>query len=245
MSSNEGKFEIVRASAGSGKTYRLVLRYLECALKSKEPGSFRRILALTFTNKAAAEMKSRILNDLKNLVDGESDKLKELSSLLKLSEDDVVTRAESLHKEMLHRYSDISVMTIDRFVNRLVKSFARDLAIDQDYRIEIDSDKVIEDAVSQLLDKIGTQGNESLTKSLESFALQQVIEDEDAAVRRPLTSLGKTLVQEKMKPVISALSEITPSEFQEISMKLRRTTSKAEKKLYSAVDSASVAIRNS
>jgi ATP-dependent exoDNAse (exonuclease V) beta subunit len=245
MSSSNKNFEIIRASAGSGKTYRLVLRYLECALGYDEPRGFRRILALTFTNKAAAEMKSRVLEDLRELALGESDKLSELSDLLKLSEEAVVKKAELLHKEMLHRYGDISVMTIDRFVNRLVKSFARDLAIEQDYRIEIDSDKVIGDAVSQLLDKIGTQGNEALTKLLESFALQQVIDDEDAAVRKPLLSLGKTLVQEKMKPVLDALSDITPSEFQQISKDLRRDTSKAEKKLYSAVDVAHEALKNS
>ena len=55
---------------------------------------------------------------------------------------------------MLHRYSDISVMTIDKFVNALVKSFVRDLALEQDYRIEIDSGKVLDDGVAQLLDKL-------------------------------------------------------------------------------------------
>ena len=70
MSHKEGNFVILRASAGSGKTHRLVLMYLECALKYDDPKSFRRILALTFTNKAAAEMKTRILDDLENLVSG-------------------------------------------------------------------------------------------------------------------------------------------------------------------------------
>ena len=181
-----GNFEIVRASAGSGKTFRLVLRYLECALRYDNPKYFGRILALTFTNKAAGEMKSRILSDLKKIVDGRSDKIKDLCSSLDLPESQLVSRAAVLHKEMLHRYSDIAVMTIDSFVNRLVRSFARDLAIEQDYRIEIDSNRVIEDAVSQLLDKVGTKGNESLTKLLEGFALQKVAEDEESGVRKPL-----------------------------------------------------------
>ena len=157
---HKGKnFEIVRASAGSGKTFRLVLMYLECALQHDNPRTFKRILALTFTNKAAAEMKSRILEDLECLVNGESDKMDKLCKSLGLSELEIQKRATLLHKEMLHRYSDISVMTIDKFVNKLVKSFARDLALEQDYRIEIDSNKVLEDAVSQLLDKLGTPGN--------------------------------------------------------------------------------------
>ena len=106
MTQRGKNFEIVRASAGSGKTYRLVLMYLECALQYEDPRSFRRILALTFTNKAAAEMKSRILEDLENLSSGESDKLSKLSELLSLSPAQVVYRSALLHKEMLHRYSE-------------------------------------------------------------------------------------------------------------------------------------------
>ena len=233
-----GNFEIVRASAGSGKTFRLVLRYLECALQYDNPKYFGRILALTFTNKAAGEMKSRILSDLKKIVDGRSDKIKDLCSSLDLPESQLVSRAAVLHKEMLHRYSDIAVMTIDSFVNRLVRSFARDLAIEQDYRIEIDSNRVIEDAVSQLLDKVGTKGNESLTKLLEGFALQKVAEDEESGVRKPLNRLGKAVIQEKMKHVVSMLSEIAPEDFTSISTSLREETSNSEKRLREVVGEA-------
>jgi len=235
-----GNFEIVRASAGSGKTFRLVLRYLECALRYDNPKYFGRILALTFTNKAAAEMKSRILSDLKDLVEGKSDKIEELSSNLKLSQPELIRRAIILHKEMLHRYSDIAVMTIDSFVNRLVRSFARDLAIEQDYRIELDSNKVIEDAVSQLLDKVGIKGNESISNLLEGFALQKVDEDQDAGVRSPLNRLGKAAIQEKMKRVVSILSEIPPDDFTAMSKSLRAQTSASEKILRDAVTSATL-----
>ena len=186
MTSLTNNFEVVRASAGSGKTYRLVLRYLECALKSDVAGAFKSILALTFTNKAAAEMKGRILEDLEKLSAGKGDKKAHLLEHLQISEKRLVKRSAHLHKEMLHRYSDIAVMTIDSFVNRLVRSFARDLALDQDFRIELDSDKIIDDAVSQLLDKVGIKGNESLSNLLEGFANQQVEEDKDARVRNPL-----------------------------------------------------------
>ena len=96
---------------------------------------------------------------------------------------------------MQHRYTDISVITIDKFINRLVKSFARDLALEQDYRIEIDANKVLEEAVSQLLEKLGSPGNKDLTSLLKSFALNRVDDDQDAGVRRPLTQLGRSLMQ--------------------------------------------------
>ena len=158
--------------------------YLECALQYEDPRSFRRILALTFTNKAAAEMKSRILEDLEKLSLGESDKLSMLSELLSLSPTQSSNRSALLHKEMLHRYSDISVMTIDKFINKLVKSFARDLALEQDYRIEIDANKVLEEAVSQLLEKLGSPGNKDLTSLLKSFALNRVDDDQDAGIEK-------------------------------------------------------------
>ncbi len=245
MDTKGKNFEIVRASAGSGKTYRLVLRYLECALQYENPRSFRRILALTFTNKAAAEMKSRILTDLEELVKGTSDKIEELEISLKLSQNEIVKRSERLHKEMLHRYSDISVMTIDKFVNKLVKSFARDLALEQDYRIEIESDKVLNDAVSILLDKLGTKENLDLTSLLESFALSRVDDDLEAGIKRPLTKLGKTLMQEKMKAVIDQLEETDPTRFKKISADLRKETSASEKKLNKLLDLAIDALAKS
>ena len=242
MISHTNNFEVVRASAGSGKTYRLVLRYLECALKSDVAGAFKSILALTFTNKAAAEMKGRILEDLEKLSAGKGDKKVHLLEHLQISEERLIKRSAHLHKEMLHRYSDIAVMTIDSFVNRLVRSFARDLALDQDFRVELDSDKIIDDAVSQLLDKVGIEGNESLSLLLEGFANQQVAEDKDARVRNPLKELGKAVVKENMRDVISAFEDISPKDFKDISTSLRKATSGCETHLKKAVQVANAAI---
>jgi ATP-dependent exoDNAse (exonuclease V) beta subunit len=242
MTSLTNNFEVVRASAGSGKTYRLVLRYLECALKTDVAGAFKSILALTFTNKAAAEMKGRILEDLEKLSAGKGDKKAHLLAHLQISEERLVKRSAHLHKEMLHRYSDIAVMTIDSFVNRLVRSFARDLALDQDFRIELDSDKIIDDAVSQLLDKVGIKGNESLSNLLEGFADQQVEEDKDARVRNPLKELGKAVVKENMRDVIAAFEEISPEDFKDISISLRAATSQRETHLKEVVQVANAAI---
>ena len=228
MEASSKRFEVVRASAGSGKTYRLVLRYLECALYDGDKRAFGKILALTFTNKAAAEMKERILEDLKHLADGGGDKLSELKKNLELSEEVLIARAKSLHREMLHRYSDISVMTIDSFVNRLVRTFARDLALEQDFRIELNSDQVIDDAVTRLLERVGVKGNEAITGLLEGFANLQIEEDKDYRVRRPLNELGIAAVKENMRKVVDSFKDISPEKFKEISRELKKTTSLAE-----------------
>ncbi len=228
MEASSKRFEVVRASAGSGKTYRLVLRYLECALYDGDKRAFGKILALTFTNKAAAEMKERILEDLKHLADGGGDKLSELKKNLELSEEVLIARAKSLQREMLHRYSDISVMTIDSFVNRLVRTFARDLALEQDFRIELNSDQVIDDAVTSLLERVGVKGNEAITGLLEGFANLQIEEDKDYRVRRPLNELGIAAVKENMRKVVDSFKDISPEKFKEISRELKKTTSLAE-----------------
>ena len=228
MEASSKRFEVVRASAGSGKTYRLVLRYLECALYVGDKRAFGKILALTFTNKAAAEMKERILEDLKHLADGGGDKLSELKKNLELSEEVLIARAKSLHREMLHRYSDISVMTIDSFVNRLVRTFARDLALEQDFRIELNSDQVIDDAVTRLLERVGVKGDEAITGLLEGFANLQIEEDKDYRVRRPLNELGIAAVKENMRKVVDSFKDISPEKFKEISRELKKTTSLAE-----------------
>ena len=231
MPEGNKNFEIVRASAGSGKTFKLVLTYLECALRYDDPRYFRRILALTFTNKAAYEMKSRVLEDLNALVEGKSDKLEALKDALGESPEEITRRAAQVQQTMLHNYSDISIMTIDKFINRLVKSFARDLAIDQDYRVELDSDSVVSEAVTQLLNKVGEKENKKLTQLLMRFTEQQIFEDKNAAVREPLVSLGKNLMKESMKALVKSLTDLDPSEFHEIRAKLSAEIETSKKRL--------------
>ena len=191
-------FEVVRASAGSGKTYRLVSRYLACCLVHDEPRSFRHVLALTFTNKAAWEMKERILKDLAQVGGGTAseDFVQELLDQTQLTADTLAVRARALRATMLHRYGEMAVMTLDSFTNRLVKSFARDLALDQDYRIELDQDRIVEEAVANVLDRVGEPGHEEFTAMLKGFARLQVEEEKDSRIRHPLTTYGKEVLKD-------------------------------------------------
>ena len=78
MLQNPSNFQVYNASAGSGKTFTLVKEYLKVLLQSEDIFRFQKILAITFTNKAAGEMKERVLQNLEVFSEGESNDLLEI-----------------------------------------------------------------------------------------------------------------------------------------------------------------------
>ena len=127
--------KILKASAGSGKTYRLSHTYMDLLLSSREPYPYRHILAVTFTNKATAEMKDRILRNL-------AEKAK------------TDPRARALLTDLLHDYGAFSVSTIDRFFQQALKAFSREIGQFADYQIELDKDSLIAETMDRILDSL-------------------------------------------------------------------------------------------
>ena len=159
------------ASAGSGKTYTLTIEYIKMALCEVEmKGYFRRILAVTFTIKAAEEMRQRILHFLAGLADypnfdrtSASDQPQFIAILEKvqselaedgipLSKDDLASRAATTLQQILQDYGLFSVMTIDSFVQRLSASFVDELNLPTQYEVLLDSNGLIHELINQLLD---------------------------------------------------------------------------------------------
>ena len=125
-------FQIINAAAGSGKTYALVFAYLKKLLSSHHDDGYRKMLALTFTNKAVNEMKFRILDNLYQLAHHiEEDKIKDIrSSLLNDLDVDLPSlqqKAKRVLNKILHEYAAFEVITLDRFTHKIIKSFAKDL----------------------------------------------------------------------------------------------------------------------
>ena len=128
---------VYRASAGAGKTHRLTGEYL--TLLFTEPGAFRRILAVTFTNKATDEMKTRIICELYNLASGEkSDYIELLKSTYELTENQVRKQASQILIDILHDYSAFNISTIDRFFQQTMRAFTREIGLQGGYGIEMD-----------------------------------------------------------------------------------------------------------
>ena len=118
---------ICNASAGSGKTFTLAAYYVACLLESPNPGSYRSVLAVTFTIKATAEMKDRILTQLYALGQGSVepqflDKVKQVLRLrgCELTDETIRERSKKLFEDMLAHYEDISVTTIERTLAELI-----------------------------------------------------------------------------------------------------------------------------
>ena len=173
-------FRIYRSSAGSGKTYALVRQYIKLALSGDNygfrPRYFRHVLAITFTNKAASEMKERVLTFLSDLKEGKG-KGEQHSFFAHIQQDtglsvaEVQLRATQVLSAVLHHYSDLSISTIDKFVYRIVRTFAHDLELAHNFEVEMDSEKLIQPAVALLISRVGS--NEALSNALVDFSLSK------------------------------------------------------------------------
>ena len=170
-------FIVYKSSAGSGKTYNLALNYISLSLGNGhfKKDYFRKILAITFTNKAAKEMKERILHYLFNLSKGNDvdNILNEIKLKTQLSEDLIFKFSKELYSYIIHNYSDLGIQTIDKFTYKLVKSFSRDLGVNSDFELELDSQKIIQPVVASLLNKI-SDDNKFFSDVLVDFALQKI-----------------------------------------------------------------------
>jgi ATP-dependent exoDNAse (exonuclease V) beta subunit len=190
---------VYKSSAGSGKTYTLVLEYLGIVLQ--QPNLFRKILAVTFTNKAANEMKARVLKSLWILSHSDnefSDSRKSLINNLKKSfELDEVTITKNAHivfSYILHFYSDFNISTIDSFSHRIVRTFTRDLRLPLQFEVELDSGQLAQIVSDTLMSRIGT--DEFVTQTILNFALIKMEDETDWQIERQLKSFIVKLLKE-------------------------------------------------
>ncbi len=228
-------FKIYSSSAGSGKTYTLTKEYLKLALKQDEPFYFRHILAITFTNDAANEMKERILAALRGFADPLSlpenkraanqqlleTILQELTATSTqsqtLTETILRRRAGRTFSHILHDYSDFAVSTIDSFVNRLVGAFTEELDIPFNYEVTMEGDELVGNAVDRVLNRIGYEQEEILSEMIEAYALE--ITDEGKSwngLPGNLADFGKNLLNEKVMEAMDRIRLLTLDDFRQI-----------------------------
>ena len=202
---------IFSASAGAGKTFRLVAEYLSVALCNvNEPHKFREILALTFTNKAANEMKQKILEALKEFSNkdrsGKSKGIGEtVCSILNISTSELEYRSRLVIEEMLHDYGSIAIGTIDQFTHRLVRTFSLELGLPGRFDVEIESDLILETAIYNLIQDVGL--NHSLSELLVDFAKSNVENEKNTDIFPALLKISYQLTKETAIDPMKSMEE--------------------------------------
>lgn len=158
------EFVLLKASAGSGKTHALSLRFVQFLLSEdihrKTPADLRNILAITFTKNAAKEMKDRILSWLKACVFGDKKKTKEILGIVSLHPKTLALKAEAALDDILSRYTDFQVATIDSFMASVFKASTLDLGYSPSFDIVLDNSEMVEYAFSRYLRKITPQSKD-------------------------------------------------------------------------------------
>ena len=273
--------QLQRASAGSGKTYTLAKKFIWFLITIKDherrlvrlrseaeiADAVSRILAITFTNKATAEMKLRIIDKLAALADTENlkitpqlladtDYLEEFSRQLNVSHQKIAHAAKVALTTVLNQYSDFHVSTIDSFFQTVLRTFAYESNLNDSYQVEIDSDYISAAAIDSTLDEVNTSGTGKTQSSFwisllmndasaEKGAVWNVFQksDSDETIYSKLRGALKRMESEEFKEKRNKLDEYLASEkgasrLAEAYMRLRHDMEESLRKPFSVMINA-------
>ena len=197
--------EIIKASAGSGKTFTLARKYIMLLLQNEDRYAYRHILAVTFTNKATEEMKSRILKEL-HVLSAEPRKsgyYKDFVPAYYADDESLRKAAETVLCNILHDYSAFAVSTIDRFFQQTLKAFSREIGQFASYQIELDRESLIAESVDRVLDSItGDKKDEKKLKWLTDNTISQIENGEGYKLDYTLKNVASRLKSEEHRTLV-------------------------------------------
>ncbi|MCQ2203462.1 MAG: UvrD-helicase domain-containing protein [Bacteroidales bacterium] len=209
--------DIYSASAGSGKTYTIAMRFIDMLVDN--PHNYQHILAVTFTNKATAEMKERIVSDLFAITyKGDDIKLNKKKHELierqnqcraktgkpEMAAEEIEKRCKTALSLMLNDYGQFSVSTIDSFVQRVIRAFAFEAGLSSNYGVELDSDMVLSESMDMLMKDLGT--DEDLKKWVLEFVHSTMEEDGKWNVEGRIGGLAKMIMTDEGRNFVNELS---------------------------------------
>lgn len=205
---------IYKASAGSGKTFTLAVEYITLLIIN--PMEYQHILAVTFTNKATAEMKHRILSTLYGIAHG----LKEAEDYIEAIMENITTRqslppyqeepyktilagmnhermrqqAQEALSNIVHDYSRFHIETIDSFFQSIVHELANELELPGKMQVELDETEVLEEAISQIIENLHEESNELHT--IIDFIEEKIRENRTWQVEKTVQEFGHNIFKE-------------------------------------------------
>ncbi|NHM06015.1 UvrD-helicase domain-containing protein [Flavobacterium sp. CYK-4] len=234
-------FSIYDASAGSGKTYTLVKEYLKIILTSKKNDAYRNILAITFTNKAVFEMKSRIVYQLTQFSKPEPEEkaqrlLQDLSIETGLSVSQIKTKSYEIIRHIIHNYAAFDILTIDKFTHKVIRAFAHDLNLPITFEVTLDTESLLNEAVDAVIAKAGE--DKVLTQLLIDFTVEKTDDDKSWDISREILETGKLIFNENNREELEQLSEKDIATFLIIKERLKAAVGEIEQQNKTAARNA-------
>ncbi len=225
-------FAIYDASAGSGKTYALVKEYLKIILTAKKNDAYRNILAITFTNKAVHEMKSRIVGSLSEFAKDEPsvkamDLMSDLAIDTELSLIQIKTKSQQIIKHIIHNYAAFDISTIDKFTHKVIRAFAHDLGLPMTFEVTLDTENLLIEAVDAIIAQAGE--DETLTKLLIDFTMEKTDDDKSWDISREILETGRLVLNENHRSEIEHFKNTSISDFIAVKEKLVQACAALEK----------------
>lgn len=203
--SDNSLLKVVKASAGSGKTHRLTGEFLELLFDTDL--AYKHILAVTFTNKATEEMKTRVVEELAHLAASQkSDYLQNLMIKFDADETRIREKSKKILEDILHDYSSFSISTIDRFFQQVMRAFAREIGARGGYSVELDEKKVLEEAIDSLFSDLEKPENKPLLEWLIRFSEEEIEEGKGWNVRKNIGDLAREIFKEDYKTRVDRTS---------------------------------------
>jgi len=217
-------FTIYDASAGSGKTYTLTKEYLKILFLSSTDDAYRKILAITFTNKAVEEMKSRIVSSLYQFsIDETSEKamdlLRDVSKDTNLSITTIKDKSKAIIKNIIHNYAAFDISTIDKFTLKVIRTFEQDLNLPPNFEISLDTDALLQEAIDLVISKAGEDAG--LTKLLIEFSKDRTDDDKNWDISAELLKVAGLITNENNAEEIKEMSDKSLDDFGVIKKKLQ------------------------
>lgn len=235
---------IYKASAGSGKTFTLAVEYIMGLLQPKAEKEFEHTLAVTFTNKATAEMKSRILETLYGLKEGLEDSRKYMNAIKKRFKDDgkdisdaqISQQAGKALTAILHDYSHFRVETIDSFFQSILRNMARELGLAANLQVELSADEIIESAVDSLIETMDEKPE--VRKWVLDYVREQLDSGDKWDIVGPLKAFAGNIFKEEYQRKSEAeLARISNAEVvRDFKQKMQSIRKKAEKEVEEEAD---------
>lgn len=189
--------KVYRASAGSGKTFTLAVEYIKLLIQS--PDAYKHIIAVTFTNKATAEMKERILSQLYGIAynlpssAGYTQKMREAFPDKK--DADICKNAKTALNLIMHDYGHFRIQTIDSFFQSVLRGLAKELELKGDVEFSLDGEELLEKAVDTYIKRLEEDSTE--IKQIINFIEDNLNNDRSWRVSASIKDFAKNLLKEE------------------------------------------------